>query len=499
MATNLSKIIKIKQQDYSTLMNDGEVEINGETYEYDSSALYIIVDPAVPEYAETAGYANRSGMASMDADGHTFAEYYSSKPYVATCDNDQGFLHGENYDAIKDAIDDDREVIIVYQDVLGDGSVYRLHLTNDFRSANYGYFRFSTILDDGLMIGIMLEDDDSFSTFDGRISFSDHTHPYAGSATVGGTANKTASIPYGVVDSTSTSTAYTATVPGITELVDGTIMLLKNSVVTSAAGFTININGLGAKPSYNNMATGNPTTPTNPTQDTTIFNINYTMLFIYDSTLVSGGCWICYRGYDNNTNTIGYQVRTNSSTLKAKSKFYRYRLLFTSADHQYWIPANTSSSTNATSSRTVNQDKIDPFGPITYYGTTTAIEANANVTAAQLWQQYTLTLGYSFNRTGAALTLSYPKNVYVKCTPQTDGSAIIDPDNPIAQALPSTEDGKIYILLGRAYSAIAIELLLDHPVYYYKDGAVRHWTQDSVELASLKSRVAALEAIVNPT
>jgi len=54
------------------------------------------------------------------------------------------------------------------------------------------------------------------------------------------------------------------------------------------------------------MTTGNDITPTEPTRDTTIFNINYTMLFVYDSTLVNGGAWICYRGYDANTNTIGY-------------------------------------------------------------------------------------------------------------------------------------------------------------------------------------------------
>ena len=82
--------------------------------------------------------------------------------------------------------------------------------------------------------------------------------------------------------------------------------MLYNGKVTSASGFTINVNGLGAKPSYSNMALGNPVTPTDPTRDTTIFNINYAMLFTYNSTRVSGGCWICYRGYDANTNTIGY-------------------------------------------------------------------------------------------------------------------------------------------------------------------------------------------------
>jgi hypothetical protein len=109
---------------------------------------------------------------------------------------------------------------------------------------------------------------------------------------------KTAGIPYAQVDSTSTSTAYTATVDGITDLHDGVCVLLKNGVVTSESGFTININNLGAKPSYNNM--------TAATRDTTIFNVNYTMLFVYDSNRGGGGGWICYRGYDSNDDITGY-------------------------------------------------------------------------------------------------------------------------------------------------------------------------------------------------
>lgn len=310
---------------------------------------------------------------------------------------------------------------------------------------------------------------------------------YAASTEPAGNAIRANGILYGQVDSTSTSTVYTATIAGVESYYDGLTILLRNGVVTSASGFTININGLGGKPVYNNMATGNPITPTNPTRDTTIFNIDYTMLLFYDSDIVEGGGWICYRGYDANTNTIGYQLRSNSSTLPTTDKFYRYRILFTSADGTHWVPSTTSTSTNATAARAVNQRPIDPFGEIVYYGTTTAIEANANVTAAQLWQQYTMTLGYAFNRTGAALTLTYPAPIYIKCAPQSNGSAIIDADTPYVQSLPTTEDGKIYIFLGRAYSATAIEMLMTHPVYYYKDGAIRLWSNAAASSAPVTS------------
>lgn len=306
---------------------------------------------------------------------------------------------------------------------------------------------------------------------------------YAASKAVGGSATFANGIHYGRVDNTSTSTVYTATIPDITEYYDGLTIILYNGKVTSASGYTININGLGAYGTYNNMAVGNENTPTAPTRDTTIFNINYAMIFIFCSDIGGQGVtgWICYRGYDVNTNTIGYQLRTNSSTMPASDKFYRYRILFTSADGHKWVPSTTSTSTNATAKRDVNQRPIDPFGEIVYYGTTTAIEANANVTAAQIWQEYTMTFGYAFNRTGAALVLPYPSPIYIKCAPQSDGSAIIDADNPYVLTLPSTADGKIYIYLGRTYSATAIEMTMKHPVYYIDANArKRMWTGEDI-------------------
>ena len=290
------------------------------------------------------------------------------------------------------------------------------------------------------------------------------------------TAYRTTSIPYGACDGTSTSTAFTATVPGITELRDGVCMWLKNGVVTSASGFTININNLGAKPVYSNMAAASA--------DTTIFNANYTMFFVYDSTRVSGGCWVLYRGYNSDNNTIGYQLRTNSTALTVTDRTRYYRLLFTSADNTQWVPANTQYDNSATSSKTVNQRKINPFGRIVYVSASTNFPADTAVTATAVWDQYALALGYSFAK-GSALTMTFPKPVYIKCAPQSDGSAIIDSTNPYVQDLPSTDDGKIYIYLGMAYSATNVEMVINHPVYYYKDGAIREWTNATVGISSV--------------
>lgn len=285
----------------------------------------------------------------------------------------------------------------------------------------------------------------------------------------------TSAIPYGECDSTSTATVFTATVDGITALYDGVCCLLKNGVKTSASGFTININGLGAKPVYSNLATGNDITPTAPTRDTTIFNINYTMFLIYSTTLVEGGAWICYRGYDSNSNDTGYYIRHSYATLPVSDTARYYKLYFTSADNTKWVPSSVHSANNATAARPVNQRPINPFGKIVYTSASTNYTAGSNLAVGSAWEQYPFTLGYAFNRTGAALTLTYPAPVYIKCAPQADGSAIIDEDVPYVQALPTSVDGKIYIFLGIAYAATTVELYQDHPVYYHDGISIKLW------------------------
>jgi len=285
-----------------------------------------------------------------------------------------------------------------------------------------------------------------------------------------------ASIPYGIVDSTSTATAYTATVEGITELYDGVIVMLHNGVVTSAAGFTVNINGLGAKKCYSNL--------TNATQETTIFNVAYTMIFVYSEALDGGnGGWWIYRGYDSNTNTIGYQLRTNSANMLAVQTGYRYRLWFTDADGQGWVPANTSSATNATTARALNTRPIDPFGAIVYCSHNATKSAGAGLGATYQWAQYTLSIGYSYVKT---LVSGAP--VYLVCTPQANGSAIM---TDIATALPTTKDGKIYIFLGVAYNTTSMELQPVHPVYWHDGNGIRLWTGAEAQAITVDSALSS--------
>lgn len=323
-----------------------------------------------------------------------------------------------------------------------------LHIENPDTSADDNYSVYSKTQVDDLISDV------SYTAGDG-ISLSDNIV-------------RTTGIPFGICDDTSTATKFTVTVPGIYKLEDGVTCMVKNGVVTSDSGFTLNVNGLGAKPCYTNLAAA--------TRETTIFNVAYTMLFVYDSTRVLGGCWICYRGYDSDTNSVGYRLRTNSTVMSVSDTARYYKLYFTSANGNLWVPASVNSTSDTTTARAVNQRPINPFGRIVYTSADTNYTVGANLAATTIWDQYNLALGYSFNVNGGTLALTAEKPVYVKCAPQTDGSAIIDATNPTVQDLPTSSDGKIYIFLGTATSATAVELFQNHPVYYHDGSGIKLWS-----------------------
>ena len=282
--------------------------------------------------------------------------------------------------------------------------------------------------------------------------------------TTDGAANLTAAIPFGKVDSTSTSTVFTATVPGITELRNGVACYLMNGVVTSASGCTLDVNGLGAYPIYQTLAAA--------TRTTTLFNINYTMLFIFNEERVEGGCWDMYYGYNSDTNTIAYNVRTNHSPGLTNSAVYRYEICFTLPDGKI-EPANTTSNKPTTYTKALTTQAFNAFDPIYYYATTSTITAGSAMSSSYSYLQYSgMDLRYAFN---AASTLTADKNVYLRCLPQGNCQVKLDGNDCVVQALPATADNKVYIYLGKAISTTSIWLSQKHPIFEYVNGAVKLW------------------------
>ena len=206
---------------------------------------------------------------------------------------------------------------------------------------------------------------------------------------------------------------------------------------------------------------------------TTTFAAGCDILMVWDGTY-----WKINAYVDTNSNTIGYQLRTNSTIFINKTGYSsnRYTLLFEVEGGL----SGASTTIGTGTSKTSVAFKYIPGGRIKYYSTSGAIANNGEFAANGLWDQYTVNLGYTFN-TGSTLTAKKP--VYMRCTINNDGTLTPynsgSPSHPIVQDLPTTADGYAYVYLGEAYSTTNIELYLTHPIYEFKNGVIRQFQYDA--------------------
>lgn len=96
------------------------------------------------------------------------------------------------------------------------------------------------------------------------------------------------------------------------------------------------------------------------TDVTTHYAAGSVILMTYD-----GSYWRC-TPCQADSNTVGYQLRTNSTVMTVTDTARYYKIYFTSADGTQWVPASVNSTNNATAARAVNQRPINPFGRIVY-------------------------------------------------------------------------------------------------------------------------------------
>ena len=100
--------------------------------------------------------------------------------------------------------------------------------------------------------------------------------------------NKSMNIGHGTLGGT--TSAYTVSINGVT-LTDGTIIAVYNAVGANLANATLNVNGLGAKPLYNqNTAISKSRMPA-----------GVTVLLLYNTELLGTGCWQIIYSYGANS------------------------------------------------------------------------------------------------------------------------------------------------------------------------------------------------------
>lgn len=128
---------------------------------------------------------------------------------------------------------------------------------------------------------------------------------------------------------------------------------------------------------------------------TTHFPVNSIKIFTYDAAqtmacyLESGtqvtvtGVWKAESNYDSNSNSLGYQVRTNTGIYKngADTSCFRYQILVETTNG---LEAFTSANNITGTTKAQLSPKYIPNGAIRYYSGTAEVKTKANFSATAL-------------------------------------------------------------------------------------------------------------------
>ncbi len=285
-----------------------------------------------------------------------------------------------------------------------------------------------------------------------------------------------------VTTSPYTFAKWECSLPEVTSLYDGLTIVYKVPVAGNGSyGTCLQVNSLGYHPV---VRAANSAISTR-------YGVNYTVFLTYNST-ISGtvynnsassssisGCWVVTNDVDNDT-TNSYMITDYyRNGWYVKEQLYRYHVLLTTFDKKL-VPISNGNDQRTSTTKTYTTQEFDPFGPIFYYNSTTSVTANSRLAGDSILElkHHNFDIRYSFNIHGSPLTLGQP--VFIVADIQSNGSAKLA-STPIATALPSTADGHIYIYLGQANTSTAtpsstdtytISLMVDHPVYQYKNGKI---------------------------
>ena len=146
-------------------------------------------------------------------------------------------------------------------------------------------------------------------------------------------------MPVATIDDSSTSTVFTATVPGVSTLTNGVCFFLTNNVVASSSGCTLNVNNLGAKPLYNALGD----------RVTGALSKGRVFLIWYDEDFHTDGCWRLGAVSDqNSTYSVITVAEINAGTASTSRAITATRLKYAI---ETWSPKIYLSTTEPTNSK----------------------------------------------------------------------------------------------------------------------------------------------------
>lgn len=302
---------------------------------------------------------------------------------------------------------------------------------------------------------------------------------------------------YGVSNTAAATVQKEVSIPSITSLDTGTIIIVQPTVTSTVANSTLKLNDFDAYPMrYNNAAI---TTST----DSIVWSAAYPSIWVFDGTY-----WVfAGHGLDSNTTyTLNYSVDAGQYT--AGSGTYavtRYSILAQKADGTWEKITATNASYSTGTSKSVNTSGFI-LNQLRYYGTTTAVASGVKIATNVLYEKAaSVDMRYSTN-CGGTTTWALGDYIYLVGTIGADGLFYLDTTTWWSNALPTTNDGKLYIRLGLALVAASYTMSFfeDRPIFYHDGIGIKEYKvadnkQDVIsDLATIRSGASAGATAVQP-
>ena len=314
----------------------------------------------------------------------------------------------------------------------------------------------------------------------------------------GGGGGGSSNIPYGTSSSADTDVEKTVSIPEITTLNVGQIIIVQPSITSKVANSTLKLNDF---PAYPMMYAGAAITTST---DSVVWGADFPSIWRFD-----GAYWVFLaHGLDKDT-TYSLNSSYDSGNYTAGVGAYavsRYSILAQKPDMTWEKITATNEKYTVATTKFVNTSGF-LLNQLRYYGGTSTVATGAKIASNVVYEKAAIVdMRYSTN-CGAPTTWALGDYIYLVGTIGADGLFYLDTTAWWTNTLPSTNDGKLYIRLGLvlADTGNTISFFDDRPIFYHDGTGIKEYKvadnkQDVIsDLATIRSGASAGATAVQPS
>ena len=278
---------------------------------------------------------------------------------------------------------------------------------------------------------------------------------------------------YGISTTAAATVEKEVSIPSITQLKEGQVIIVQPTITSTAANSTLKLNDFPAYLMwYNKKAIANGTSTASSSATATgyssnVWNSNFPTIWMFD-----GEHWVFLsHGTDfNTTYTINYGVDAGQYISgNGAYAISRYSLIMQKPDMTWEKITDTSVNYSTGTTKTVNTSGF-LLNQIKYYNSTTNCANGAKIGSNTCYVKHSgIDLRYSTN-CGSPTTWPNGSYIYlVGAINPSDGLFYLDTTQWWSNSLPNSNDGKLYIRLGIVITAnsYSCSFLEDRPVFYH--------------------------------